>query len=323
MQLSPGEQFVITRQLADPNDSDTSYVRATIRDAKTDELLSRVTLVDRGERRYSQAYQVPADVSGLGRWISIVTTVYTDSAFTSLNPNYSEEMSTYLVEQRRVNTGGFGGPDIDYKKIKEIVDKSVDEKVGAAVAAIQAITIPDPNVTVKAPDIDLSPVMELVRTLKVDLTPFVDAYAGLAEVISALPTEFETPNNDDVLEAIRGLSEGLNRIMGDIQAVVSEAREANENALAELSNTSADIKKTKSAHKESFALMTTALSNALAKAQEISGESAPEAPEEIEEIPAPPTTEQRAQALRSPVQHPFRNSIMRLKPRPAPKPKKV
>lgn len=127
IQLDPKEYFAIVRQLPNPNDTATYYVRATIRNAKTDALIDTVNLTDRGNRRFSVNWQVIQDVNGLGTYISILTEVFTDSGYTTKSNKYAEEMETYLVETRKRTGlgGGGGGADIDYKIIEKIVEKVV------------------------------------------------------------------------------------------------------------------------------------------------------------------------------------------------------
>lgn len=128
MQLQPREYFTIVRQLPDPNDSNTYYVRAVVRDARTDTLIENVNLTDRGSRRFSLPWQTPADVSGLGFYISVCTTVYTDSGYTLKSDTYAEEMQTYLVQNRfQLGGGGSGGADVDYTKLKRIFKETLEE----------------------------------------------------------------------------------------------------------------------------------------------------------------------------------------------------
>ena len=77
--LQPQASFTLVRQIANHTDSSTYYVRAVIRNAYTDELISTLDLTDRGSQRFSKNWQVPADPSGEGFYLSIVTSVYTDS----------------------------------------------------------------------------------------------------------------------------------------------------------------------------------------------------------------------------------------------------
>src|SRR3990167_6396837 len=99
LQLSPGEYFAIVRQLADPNDTGTYYVRAFVRNARTDTLLDTVNLTDRTGQRFSVEWQVPSSTSD-ALYIAVTTRVYTDSAYTTLSTDYSQEMEVYLVEDR-------------------------------------------------------------------------------------------------------------------------------------------------------------------------------------------------------------------------------
>ena len=127
MQLSPGEYFAIVRQLADPNDAGTYYVRAYVRNARTDVLLDTKDLTDRGGQRFSVEYQVPS-VSSDAVYIAITTRVFTDSGYTTLSTDYTQEIQTYLVDIRSKHFGGGGGNGgvkVDYEKIKKMIDGAV------------------------------------------------------------------------------------------------------------------------------------------------------------------------------------------------------
>ncbi len=166
--LNPSEQFPIVRGLTDHTDSATYYVRAVIRNAKTDAILATVNLADQGDgRRFLYTWQVVADSSGQGLWISITTSVYTDSGYTTKG-TYRDEFETYLV-QDRVNPfllgGGGGGADVNYEKIKKIVQE-----------VIKGIPVPK---EVKVPKTDLSAVLE--------------AIGGLREAVSAITIPIPSP----------------------------------------------------------------------------------------------------------------------------------
>lgn len=126
MQLSPRTQFSIVRQIEDHTDSATYYVRAVIRNAQTDVLLDTINLTDRGSQRFSKNWLVPADPSGSGFYISILTSVYTNSGYTTKSQNYADKMETYLVQERynpNIHMGAVGGgSDINYDKVRKIIE---------------------------------------------------------------------------------------------------------------------------------------------------------------------------------------------------------
>jgi hypothetical protein len=126
MQLHPREQFTITRQLNDPAIVTTFYVRAVIRNAKTDTVIDTVNLTDKTGQRFTKQWLVPADPSGQGFWISIVTSVYTDNGYTTKSTDYGDEACSYLVQERYVFNPNYPvGPDIDYKRIKKMIDEAI------------------------------------------------------------------------------------------------------------------------------------------------------------------------------------------------------
>jgi hypothetical protein len=204
MQLRPREYFTIVRQLEDHTDSSTYYVQAVVRNARTDALIETVNLTDQGSRRFSKPWQVPADTSGEGFYISILTSVYTDSGYTTKSPNYGEKIDTYLVQDRvNPNLGIGGAVDIDYKKVRQIVQEEIANipappqpprvdlsKLDTILEGISAIRIPEPQ------KLDLSPVLAAIKALPkpkdIDLSPVLKALDSFkANVASDIKEQFQ------------------------------------------------------------------------------------------------------------------------------------
>src|SRR5438552_2121522 len=132
LQLNPLEDFTIARGLEDHTDSTTYYVRAVVRNAKTDDAIATVTLDDKGDgHRFTKKWQVPADQTGLGFYILVMTSVYTDSGYTTKSPNYGDKYETYLV-QSRMNPV-IDVPQIDYKGIRKMIQEELDSRKPAPV----------------------------------------------------------------------------------------------------------------------------------------------------------------------------------------------
>ncbi len=126
--LHPQKSFTVVRQITNHLDTDTNYDRAVIRNAYTDALIDTLSLTDRGSQRFSSNWQVPADPSGEGFYVSIVTSVYTDSGYTTKNPNYGDEESTYLVEDKVGALRGGGGGGVDSRTIRRIISEELDKR---------------------------------------------------------------------------------------------------------------------------------------------------------------------------------------------------
>lgn len=154
--LNPREAFTIFRGISKTNDSNTYYVQAVIKDARTNTTIDTVNLTDLGNRQFSKEWTVPADPSGQGFWIVIITTVYTDSGYTTKSTVYGEQFDNYLVFDRKNpwlgGGGGNGGGDVDYKKIGKMIDE-----------AISKIKIPSPQ---PQKDIDLSELIAYLSLIK-------------------------------------------------------------------------------------------------------------------------------------------------------------
>jgi hypothetical protein len=198
MQLHPREQFTLTRQLNDPAIVTTFYVRAVIRNAKTDTVIDTVNLTDKTGQRFTKQWLVPADPSGQGFWISIVTSVYTDSGYTTKSTDYGDEACSYLVQERYVFNPNYPvGPDIDYKKIKKMIDEAI-KKIEIPEQQVQVVTkevvkevkVPEVRVveTQQKPDftevlreiravgkkVDDKEVTEVPEMKETDLSPVID-----------------------------------------------------------------------------------------------------------------------------------------------------
>lgn len=195
MQLQPQEYFAIVRQIEDPLDIATSYYpQAEIRNARTDELLATVDLESKGDGRYSKRWQVPADVSGLGFYLTIITKVYTDSDHTTESPNYGRKEQTILVQERNVKLGGGGG--ISYKDVKDAIAKVLEEK-GIKEVKFEAQ--------------DLSSIIEAVKAIPADVT---------ARVVDAMPEQQEVPEikETDLQPVIKAITESQKSIIAAIDA---------------------------------------------------------------------------------------------------------
>lgn len=200
IQISPQETYPIVYKLSDPNETDTYYVRAVVRNSVTGAILQTVNLTDLGSGRFSESVQAPNDPSGLGLYIDVTVTVYSDSAYTTKNQKYSDVLYPYLV-QTRINhstAGGGGGlvvnakegqTGIDYEKIKQMLLEALDGL---------------PKDT-KQP-VDITPIMQGIHALMthieankpkpaepVDLTEFFSRFDDLESMIEEKPV---TPPTD-------------------------------------------------------------------------------------------------------------------------------
>lgn len=189
MQLEPGEYFGIVRQLADPSDAGTYYIRAIVRDARTDTTLDTVDLASKGSGRYSAEWRVYATGKAFqGMYISITTYVYDDSGYTTLSASYGAESETYLLEPRAKHTGGGGSSPVNYNKISEIVGGMMlgvkkDETIVVTQEDIRKI-VEDVIGKLDIPVTNIAPVIEAIRGI--NMKPNVSVSVG-APVVDTDP----------------------------------------------------------------------------------------------------------------------------------------
>lgn len=211
-QISPLESFPIVYLISDPTDSGTYFVRSIMRNSATGAIIkianqNFVNLTDKGNRRFAKLIQAPSDPSGNGFWIDITTTVYTDSGYTSVSPNYEEVLDKYLVQARwsiaQSSPGGFSwSSEMFAKLIRENLPEQKD---------------------IKIPKVNLEPVYDYLRSIgkradgihamveairPVDMPNMQEVSKG---IISALKAEIEANKTErfdpsNLIEAINGIT---------------------------------------------------------------------------------------------------------------------
>lgn len=189
MTLQPGNSFTVVRQIANHLDTDTNYVRAVIRNAYTDAIIDTLNLADKGSQRFKKDWQVPVDSSGQGFYVSIITSVYTDSGYTTKNANYGDEENTYLV-QERVKPLMRGGGGLDAYTVRRIVKEELDK-----------LPQPEPVKIPKAPKYEMrwDEVLSAIQNIKmpeqekVDLAPVI---SGLKDAMQSIQEKEVTPETD-------------------------------------------------------------------------------------------------------------------------------
>ena len=180
MQVEPQNTIPLIYQITDPSDSTIYYIRAIVYDSLTRDAISTHNLVSRGSGLWSSSTVAPADGSGFGRHIHVIIRVYTDSGYTTLSDIYTQQIDKYLIKSTtRFGGGNGGGQDIDYEKIRKIVDSIVSEKIAGFEPkptdlseinnklnllgkAINGIEIPD-----ESEPLDISPIIKGIKDLEI------------------------------------------------------------------------------------------------------------------------------------------------------------
>ena len=221
-QLSPNESVTVDYYITDPTDTNTYYVQAIVYDARTHAVIETLNLTDNGNRWFSKAWQVPSGgVYWEGRHIIIITTVYTDSGYTT-KASYYEDMKKYLVQQRWNPTafGAGGGGSIDEEKLSELVAKTMDLKLGG---------MPQPerfpmeemrkmmDAIPKPERVDITPVLSALQEVnrsiqnipKPERTDLSSVQNGLARVVSAIQTLESTQRQESVVGAVREIKDAI------------------------------------------------------------------------------------------------------------------
>lgn len=246
MQIDPQEYYTIVRLIERHTDTNTYYVRAVIRNSRTDDVIDTVDLVDQGDRRFTYPYQVPNDPSGHGLQIDIKTTIYTDTDYTIKSPIYGEKSVDILISKRWEAHlgGGGGGVDIDYKKIQKMIDAAkikipaqqqtnlqpIMALLRALVERIQGIKIPENDVegaikAIKMPNLDTKP---LEKALVVNQNNIKELFEEVKSKIDKIPTALvDLGPITEKLEDIKEENPTLDEIKGAFDETVEKINDEN------------------------------------------------------------------------------------------------
>ena len=275
-QLSPQEAFPIVYVLADPNDSATYYVRSVMRNSSTGAIVqingaNFVNLTDGGNRRFTRTIQAPNDPSGQGFWVDIVTTVYTDSGYTTKSENYFEQCDKYLVQQRWNYAQGAGGGSLnvaghasgegfDLKTLKKALREVLEEfdfpkveldpiSAGLRLALERLLKISEKTdsvkqalVTIKIPEMD--PYFE--RAIKTICEKIIENKTRefdpeeIHTKLDKIPTEFPKP--PDYSPEFSEMMEALTFLKKYIESVKGPRDNSMDTFLAEVTNRMTEAK---------------------------------------------------------------------------------
>lgn len=252
-QVNPGETTTIFRQLADPFDSTIYYVRAVIKNA-SGAVIATKDLTDNGGQFFSADWQVPQTPNPT--WFVVITSVYTDSGYTTKSPNYAQEALTGLISQRwnhAIGGSGGGGSDINYDRLM---------KMFRQVAKEMAKEFPE------AKEIDLAPMMDMMgkemtalhrklvnldtkivsavkAAVKTDTSKFEEQGQKILDVISKLP-DAPIKLEPSVVKAIENYIKDSEKIISDKGSAATDAaiRRIVELAMNEIRSFMQDERKT-------------------------------------------------------------------------------
>lgn len=219
--LQPQVAFPIVRQIANHTDSTTYYVRAVVRNAAGD-TIDTVNLASQGSQRYQTSWRVPADTSGQGAYISIVTSVYTDSGYTTKSENYGDEETTYLIFDRVMPAmRGGGGGALAARDVRDIVREEL-----AKLPKPEPVKIPEmPKMRF---DEVLTAIREATGAIRAIPTDKVDL-SGVLRSIEALEAKIDakevTPETDlqPVLDAVKDAQKGIGEGFADLATIYQSA----------------------------------------------------------------------------------------------------
>lgn len=214
MILQPQQYFAICRQIPDPADLTVYYIQAEIREASTDTLLETVNLDSKGNGRWRKNWQVPADPSSQGRYITITTRVYDDAAYSVLDQNYGTEEREYLIQRINRHPVGGGGEIMTPKQFRTLLKEELSameksEGNGESLESVDFSPILSTLGTAHKPITEGLKALQAREFPKVDLTPLHSAIAALEAKFEARMTEEDGREEPDYKQEMANIVTSL------------------------------------------------------------------------------------------------------------------
>jgi len=254
IQIEPGEDFPISRLLANHLITDTFFVRATIRDAKNNNTLETVDLTDQGGRYFSKTWKVVHDNAlSKGRYITIETSVFTDSGFTTKSEDYGDELETYLIHGRwdltKFGAVGASGDGINLDDIelamKKMLDKEEKPKKQKDLDMKLLVKLVTDSVIASLPPfpkqekVDFSGVEGSIQKLKTVLDSHVD---NISNNIKTLDSSVSTSVEDRAKPLLREFTKELNQFIKTAKSQADFSTEKSEKTLEQVVDLLKDFK---------------------------------------------------------------------------------
>ena len=229
MPVSPNTAWPVAYETSIPGDTTLYYVRAILRDTASSTILQTLNLknISSTPNRYVGQFSGVSDPSGMGRQVDVTISVYTDSGYTTLSPNYQIYQTAYTIIQPWIqNLGTGGGLNIDYDKLQKMFDGA---KVTNAVIGNEKA--PKVRFNYKRVEDAMSGSSEGIRAaLSDELQGHVKNLSGALSAISKASQEAQGAHGAR-LEALELRIAGLESRIGDGQRMSSKERSQVKNEL--------------------------------------------------------------------------------------------
>lgn len=227
MQVQPQEKLCIAALISDPFDTNQYYVQAVMRDTLTNKVLGSIKLTQdpNNSRRFFGYIEAPSNNTPTGRYINVVTSIYTDPAYSVYSQTYEEVVQSYIVAQRWSWSlaGGAGGVDLYAPNVGAIIRKELGDILGPVFKNLnKTVQGSRKSVRVKADTESASKIIEAVEAshaaIRADMKgdrSFKKLESALSEVLTKIDST--AGSSEDVKAA---LQKSLSKISNVAELIV-------------------------------------------------------------------------------------------------------
>ena len=225
--LNPAETFPIVRIISNHLDTNTYYVRAVVKDATNEAVLATIDLADKGGLYYRTNWKVVWDnTMSRGRFLTITTSIYTDSGYTTKSNSYGDEIATYLVQERwdpLKHGGGFGSSSgITSSDVRKIIKEELGNiKKPKDLDTKNLITDITKSVIGSLPDVKDYPVVDLTG-METGIRKAIQDIDSVSKDVKARPKFEKTNISELVSEVTKLITAEFTKVHKSINQAVNE-----------------------------------------------------------------------------------------------------
>lgn len=196
MNPKPQSTVYVAYVIPNPAETQTFYPQAVVKNTQTGAVVATINLTQDPNNilRYTGSFISPADSTGMGYYLDVITIPYTDQAHTVPSLNYWAATNQYFVSQSISGGANYGGGymDFDSKKLRKLFQ---EELTGFKPVVSKSAPIKFPEFP-KQEKVDLEPTNAVVSSILAELR-------SMRSFIETLPT-FEHTNLAPLAGSIAG-----------------------------------------------------------------------------------------------------------------------
>ncbi len=185
MNPKPQSLVYVAYVIPNPTEATTFFPQAVVKNTQTGVVVATVNLAQdaNNSRRYTGSFMSPADSTGLGYYLDVITIPYTDAGHTTPSQNYWAATNQYFVSQSINGGANYGGGYMDFgPEMRKLLR---EELKGIKFPQQKEFKIPEFPKFPEAQKINLEPISGNIASL-------FDEIKSFRQFVESMPTYKDT-----------------------------------------------------------------------------------------------------------------------------------